>query len=67
VLGLFLKNGSLKKKDKIKISAAAILACIVLLAFHFFGKENIIGKSVVAASLLLWILTMFYANKYIKD
>jgi len=64
---LFLKNGKLKKKDKIKISAAAVLACAILFAFFFWGKENIIGKIIVAASLLLWILTMFYANKYIKD
>ncbi|NOG95501.1 MAG: hypothetical protein HND27_06945 [Bacteroidetes bacterium] len=57
----------MKKKDKIKVIAAVFLAGAILLAFLFFGKESLAGKSIVVLSFLGWILVLFLTNKNIKE
>ncbi|MCL4816427.1 MAG: hypothetical protein QY303_07265 [Vicingaceae bacterium] len=57
----------MKKKDKIKIIAAAFLTGSILVAFLFFGKDSLAGKAIVVLSFLGWLLVLFFTNKYIKE
>lgn len=54
------------QKDKIKIIVVLILVITMGLTYSFVGKESGIMKSVSGASLIIWLLTLFFLNKKYK-